>query len=47
MCAHVSSERGVKGEGEKSQAESPSAMEPDAGLDLITLRVWPELKLRH
>ena len=44
-CAWV--EGGAEGEGEvvrESQADSLLSTEPDAGLNLTTLRSWPELK---
>ena len=33
-------------EREESQEDSPQSMEPDTGLDLMTLRLSPELKSR-
>ena len=39
---HAEEER----EGEKSQADSMLSVEPNARLDLMTLRSWPELKSR-
>jgi len=37
----------AEGEGEReSQADSTLSAEPDVGLDLMTLRSWPELKSR-
>ena len=36
-----------EGEGEReSQADFPLRVEPDVGLDLMTLRSWPEPKSR-
>ena len=45
MC--MSAGGGAEGEGEReSQADSPLSMEPDMGLDLTTLKSWPEPKSR-
>jgi len=42
---HVSNGRGRERERE-SQTDSALSTEADAGLDLMTLRLWPELKSR-
>ena len=34
---------GTKGEGENLKQDSPLSAEPDAGLNLTTLRSWPDL----
>ena len=45
-CEHVSRGRGRGRRGRESQADSPLSMEPNAGLNLTTLRPQPETKSR-
>ena len=46
MCSRAGGER-TEGEGEReSSASSPLSKEPEEGLDLTTLRSWPEPKSR-
>lgn len=43
-CLHMSGAWGARKR--ESQADSPLNMEPNAGLDAMTLRLWPKLKSR-
>lgn len=44
LCIYFRKKEREQGRGKESQADALLSMEPDAGLHLRAIRLWPELK---